>query len=46
MIDGREAAGNTSASVMVRTCPGPGSTIRPVTVFDMQAARHVARTRG
>jgi len=45
VIEGLYAAGNTSASVMGRTYPGPGSTIGPATVFGLRAARHMARNR-
>ncbi len=41
-IPGLYAAGNTSASVMGRTYPGPGSTIGPAMVFGMVAGRHAA----
>jgi 3-oxosteroid 1-dehydrogenase len=41
-IPGLYAAGNTSASVMGRTYPGPGSTIGPAMVFGMIAGRHAA----
>lgn len=43
VIDGLFAAGNTSASVMGRTYPGPGSTIGPAMVFGLRAARRMAR---
>ncbi|ROR96346.1 3-oxosteroid 1-dehydrogenase [Salana multivorans] len=43
VIDGLYAAGNTSASVMGRTYPGPGSTIAPAAVFGLRGARHMAR---
>ncbi|NTW39823.1 MAG: FAD-binding protein [Cellulomonadaceae bacterium] len=43
VIAGLYAAGNTSASVMGRTYPGPGSTIGPATVFGLRAARQMAR---
>ncbi|MBN8881881.1 MAG: FAD-binding protein, partial [Salana multivorans] len=43
VIDGLYAAGNTSASVMGRTYPGPGSTIAPAVVFGLRGARHMAR---
>jgi len=43
-IPGLYAAGNTSASVMGRTYPGPGSTIGPAMVFGMIAGRHAAQT--
>ncbi|MFI2102636.1 FAD-dependent oxidoreductase [Isoptericola sp. NPDC019693] len=46
VIAGLYAAGNTSASVMGRTYPGPGSTIGPACVFGMRAARHMARDAG
>ncbi|GAA0995624.1 FAD-binding protein [Acrocarpospora macrocephala] len=39
-IPGLYAAGNTTASVMGRTYPGPGSTIGPAVVFGYRAARH------
>lgn len=42
VIEGLYAAGNTSASVMGRTYPGPGSTIGPAVVFGLRAARHMA----
>jgi succinate dehydrogenase/fumarate reductase flavoprotein subunit len=42
-IRGLYAAGNTSASVMGHTYPGPGSTIGPAMVFGMLAGRHAAR---
>lgn len=41
-IDGLYAAGNSSASVMGHTYPGPGSTIGPAMVFGMIAGRHIA----
>jgi len=43
-IAGLYAAGNTTASVMGRTYPGPGSTIAPAVVFGYRAARHAAST--
>lgn len=43
VVAGLYAAGNTSASVMGRTYPGPGSTIGPACVFGLRAARHMAR---
>ncbi len=44
VIAGLYAAGNSSASVMGHTYPGPGSTIGPATVFGMRAARHMGRS--
>lgn len=44
-IAGLYAAGNTTASVMGRTYPGPGSTIAPAVVFGYRAARHAATRR-
>lgn len=41
-IPGLYAAGNTTASVMGRTYPGPGSTIAPAVIFAYRAARHLA----
>lgn len=41
-IKGLYAAGNTSASVMGHTYPGPGSTIGPAMVFGMMAGQHAA----
>ncbi|WP_127791808.1 FAD-binding protein [Agromyces sp. LHK192] len=41
-IPGLYAAGNTTASVMGRTYPGPGSTIGPAAVFGYLAAVHAA----
>jgi 3-oxosteroid 1-dehydrogenase len=41
-IAGLYAAGNTTASVMGRTYPGPGSTIAPAVVFGYRAGRHAA----
>ncbi|WP_082462017.1 FAD-binding protein [Agromyces sp. Leaf222] len=41
-IEGLYAAGNTTASVMGRTYPGPGSTIGPAAVFGYLAAVHAA----
>jgi 3-oxosteroid 1-dehydrogenase len=45
-IPGLYAAGNTTASVMGRTYPGPGSTIAPAMVFGYLAALHAATTSG
>lgn len=42
VIDGLYAAGNTSASVMGRTYPGPGSTLGPAAVFGHVAGLHLA----
>lgn len=42
VIPGLYAAGNTTASVMGRTYPGPGSTIAPAMIFGYRAARHLA----
>jgi succinate dehydrogenase/fumarate reductase flavoprotein subunit len=42
-IEGLYAAGNSSASVMGHTYPGPGSTIGPAMVFGMIAGRHAAK---
>ncbi|MEN6571009.1 MAG: FAD-binding protein [Anaerolineaceae bacterium] len=42
IIHGLYAAGNTSASVMGHTYPGPGSTLGPAMVFGMIAGRHAA----
>jgi 3-oxosteroid 1-dehydrogenase len=41
-IAGLYAAGNTTASVMGRTYPGPGSTIAPAVVFGYRAGKHAA----
>lgn len=41
-IAGLYAAGNSSASVMGRTYPGPGSTLGPAMVFGMIAGRQAA----
>lgn len=41
-ITGVYAAGNTTASVMGRTYPGPGATIAPAVVFGYRAGRHAA----
>lgn len=42
VIEGLYASGNTTASVMGRTYPGPGSTIGPAVVFGVIAGRHAA----
>jgi len=41
-IDGLYASGNSTASVMGRTYPGPGGTIGPGMVFGYLAALHMA----
>lgn len=41
-IRGLYAAGNTSASVMGHTYPGPGSTLGPAVTFGMIAGRDAA----
>lgn len=43
-IPGLYAAGNTTASVMGRTYPGPGSTIGPACTFAYIAMIHATRT--
>lgn len=43
-IPGLYAAGNTTASVMGRTYPGPGSTLGPAMTFAWLAARHAIHT--
>ena len=45
-IEGLYAAGNTTASVMGRTYPGPGSTIAPAVIFGYLAALHAADAPG
>jgi len=42
-IKGLYAAGNTSASVMGRTYPGPGSTVGPAMIFGMIAGQHASK---
>lgn len=42
VIEGLYAAGNTTASVMGRTYPGPCSTIGPVMTFGYIGGRYVA----
>ena len=42
VIAGLYAAGNTTASVMGHTYPGPGSTIAPASVFGLRGARRMA----
>ena len=41
-IEGLYAAGNTTASVMGRMYPGPGSTLAPAMTFSDRAVRHAA----
>ena len=41
-IPGLYAAGNTAASVMGRTYPGPGSTLGPALTFAFIAVDHAA----
>jgi 3-oxosteroid 1-dehydrogenase len=43
-IAGLYAAGNTTASVMGRTYPGPGSTLGPATTFAYRAARRAIQS--
>ncbi|WP_292931033.1 FAD-dependent oxidoreductase [Novosphingobium sp. PASSN1] len=43
-IAGLYASGNTTASVMGRGYPGPGSTLGPAAVFAYRAARHAGGT--
>ncbi|MFD1555696.1 FAD-dependent oxidoreductase [Paraburkholderia silviterrae] len=45
VIDGLYALGNTTAAVMGKTYPGPGSTIGPAMTFGYVAADHIAATR-
>ncbi|MCR4468252.1 FAD-dependent oxidoreductase [Burkholderia sp. SCN-KJ] len=45
VIDGLYALGNTSAAVMGKTYPGPGSTIGPAMTFGYVAADHIAAAR-
>lgn len=44
LIAGLYASGNTTASVMGRTYPGPGGTLGPAVVFGYVAARDLAAT--
>jgi 3-oxosteroid 1-dehydrogenase len=43
VIEGLYAAGNSSASVMGHTYPGPGSTLGPATTFGYIGGRHMVR---
>ena len=43
-IGGLYAAGNTSATMMGRTYPGPGGTLGPAMVFGYLAAKHIAES--
>lgn len=45
VIEGLYAAGNTTASVMGHTYPGPGSTIGPASVFGLRGARAMAKSK-
>lgn len=45
-IEGLYAAGNTAATVMGRTYPGPGGTLGPAIVFAFVAVKHAASGRG
>jgi 3-oxosteroid 1-dehydrogenase len=45
-IAGLYASGNTTASLMGRGYPGPGSTLGPAGVFAYRAARHAAMQAG
>jgi 3-oxosteroid 1-dehydrogenase len=45
-IHGLYAIGNTSASVMGTTYPGPGSTLGPAITFGFRAANHMAEKAG
>lgn len=46
VIEGLYASGNTTASVMGHTYPGPGSTIGPAAVFGLRGVRHMAKVGG
>ena len=46
VIRGLYAAGNTTASVMGRSYPGPGATLAPATIFAFIAMRHAAGVHG
>ncbi|WP_286912871.1 MULTISPECIES: FAD-dependent oxidoreductase [unclassified Pseudomonas] len=45
-IEGLYAIGNTSAALMGKTYPGPGSTIGPAMTFGYIAANHLAQAIG
>ncbi len=45
-IDGLYASGNSTASVMGRTYPGPGASLAPAMTFAYLAMRHAARPSG
>ncbi len=45
-IEGLYAAGNSTASVMGRTYPGPGASLAPAMTFAYLAMEHAARVAG
>lgn len=45
-IPGLYASGNTTAWVVGRTYPGPGSTLGPAAVFSLRAVQHMADREG